>query len=1021
MTSTKILVTIITFISISINAQLLTQSDFDKLGAVAASHFNTSSTMLKSKFGEALLKTEFIGETDKSETKIGVTIGTLDPESIRSAGFEVNAVFDDFVTSRVKISDLTKLTAIKQVNYVSIGETLYPHNDVAVASTGASLIHAGYINGTTYTGSGVIVCIIDTGIDWEHLDFRDASTPTTSRILNIWDQTLTAGVGENPPSGVHSGNADFSGFTYGVEYTKSDIEDEIDGLPASFVRTEDTNGHGTHVAGTAAGNGASLSTNKYKGMAPETDIIVVKAGNGSFSSTNIKNGIAWAEAIADEAGKPVVINMSLGGHGNAHDGTSSQERAVDSFADAGKVAVISAGNEGSTSMHITGTISNASSVNISITVPSHTPNAGVGDDFFGFDLWHDTSADITVTVTSPNSQVYSRTTGTSGTSETSDGSIYIFNNTDSDYTNGDTRNYCFIDDYDSDPGVGVTNVNVAAGTWTINIQNNSGATRTYHGWLFTSNLGGSSATLTGGNSNYTVGSPGTATEAITVGSHVERWRWSDNTGSGYSGGTENSDDISTFSSIGPRRDAVQKPDITAHGDKVGSSTSQDYTPSSSRIAPGSKHHFNQGTSMSSPVVAGFVALLLQQNTSRTAAECKSLITGNADVDSYTGAVPNNTWGYGKLNGFEAMAKAVNSGFTVDRTSYIYDDWSNDNSTGIGASVMLGVKFTPSTSGTVTGLFFHTSTTVNFTGNMSLEIWSDNGSGLPDTKLGSTVSFSVDNILPFSWNYVNMSGAGVTATSATNYHAVLYFTSGTSLFIRHDNSNSGRNSINTGTWAAFTDGDLRIRPFVSTPSSSLPVELIAFNAIMNEGRVLLDWQTATEVNNYGFEIERTLSSLGNYENGQWENIGFVQGHGNSNSPKSYEFIDDNPPIGSLKYRLKQIDTDGSFQYYGQTSEVANGITNVENEQLPEDFQLSQNYPNPFNPRTKIEFAVPEDSRVKLVVYNSLGQLVTILVDQNMHAGYYNKYFDADALSSGMYIYRLVVNGKAFKTNKMVLLK
>ena len=125
----------------------------------------------------------------------------------------------------------------------------------------------------------IILCIIDTGIDWEHKDFRDPVDDSQSRILYIWDQTLIPQGGELSPAE--------DGLGYGVEYTQAQIENEIDGTPTGFVREQDTHGHGTHVTGTAAGNGASFTNLKYAGLAPQADIIVVKAGNGSFSEANI--------------------------------------------------------------------------------------------------------------------------------------------------------------------------------------------------------------------------------------------------------------------------------------------------------------------------------------------------------------------------------------------------------------------------------------------------------------------------------------------------------------------------------------------------------------------------------------------------------------------------------------------------------------------------------------------------------------------------------------------------------------
>ncbi len=208
--------------------------------------------------------------------------------------------------------------------------------------------------------------------------------------------------------------------------------------------------------------------------------------------------------------------------------------------------------------------------------------------------------------------------------------------------------------------------------------------------------------------------------------------------------------------------------------------------------------------------------------------------------------------------------------------------------------------------------------------------------------------------------------------------------------------------------------------------ALPVELICFNAVAADRTVHLNWLTATEVNNYGFEIERQNSEDGNQESdsAEWETIGFVQGHGNSNSPKSYEFIDEEPPAGNVEYRLKQIDTDGSYEYYSTTASVNNSITDVAEEQVPTEFSLSQNYPNPFNPSTTIRFGLPESGRVMLELYNMLGQSVEVLLDDYLPAGYQEVIVNGSEFSSGVYTYRISVKGerKSFiSTKKFVLMK
>jgi hypothetical protein len=183
-------------------------------------------------------------------------------------------------------------------------------------------------------------------------------------------------------------------------------------------------------------------------------------------------------------------------------------------------------------------------------------------------------------------------------------------------------------------------------------------------------------------------------------------------------------------------------------------------------------------------------------------------------------------------------------------------------------------------------------------------------------------------------------------------------------------------------------------------TNLPVELTSFTANLAGGGVLLKWTTATEVNNYGFEVEERVSGI-------WNKIGFVQGHGNSNSPKEYSFYDNSV---ALSYRLKQIDTDGGFEY--------SDVVDVNN--LSKEFSLDQNYPNPFNPSTFINFSLPENGLVILKVYDVLGREVATLINQEMVADYHTVEFDASQLTSGIYFYRIQVNNFT-SVKKMILMK
>ncbi len=199
--------------------------------------------------------------------------------------------------------------------------------------------------------------------------------------------------------------------------------------------------------------------------------------------------------------------------------------------------------------------------------------------------------------------------------------------------------------------------------------------------------------------------------------------------------------------------------------------------------------------------------------------------------------------------------------------------------------------------------------------------------------------------------------------------------------------------------------------------ALPVELVSFSAELTNEGVLLNWETATEVNNYGFNVEKKQAE------GDWLNISFVQGHGNTSSPKSYKFLDTNPPPGKLQYRLKQIDTDGSFAYYETITEVSNTITTVEEKQFPTEFSLSQNYPNPFNPVTTIKFSVPASSsnrNTTLKIYDLLGTEIAVLVNEKKAQGEYEVQFDAGSFASGVYFYQLV-NGNHISTKKLTVTK
>lgn len=229
----------------------------------------------------------------------------------------------------------------------------------------------------------------------------------------------------------------------------------------------------------------------------------------------------------------------------------------------------------------------------------------------------------------------------------------------------------------------------------------------------------------------------------------------------------------------------------------------------------------------------------------------------------------------------------------------------------------------------------------------------------------------------------------------------------------NNSTNGQDIINaigmrqgSQAYSILVDG---IR--VSTMWANLvPVELTSFSATTLNHTVTLNWTTASELNNLGFEIQRSNQEA------DFVTIGFLQGHGTTTETKNYRFVDANLENSNYTYRLKQVDFNGTFSY---SSEVSVEIS------APVQFELAQNFPNPFNPTTKINFNLAVDSKVSLKVFNVLGQEVATLINSNLVAGVNSINFDASELNSGVYLYRLEatgIDGSNFvNVKKMILTK
>jgi minor extracellular serine protease Vpr len=552
---------------------------------------------------------------------IDVIVFSNSVDDAKAIGIEPSSSYEKFFTAKVSREQLIALSNLPSTVYIQTPKLRYPNLDKSIVDMKVDKLHTGTGVDKIYKGQGVIVGIIDTGIDWKHLDFRSDSDTTKSRILFLRD------------------------LTTGNEFSQAQINNELDGTPANVVDEQDYSGHGTHVASIAAGDG-SASGGKYTGVAPEADLIIVKAGDDGFTTDNIIKGIAYIRQKADSLGKPFVINMSLGGHEGSHDGTSEEELAVESELNqkTGRQIVIAAGNEGADSIHADGIVAQSGTKQFQFTIPTYTPNSGAGNDYVVFSMWYNAGDNLTVSIKTPNNTTVTATSGQSQDTSTNQGRVNIYN-----ASNGvnpiNNAKECYIEIYDATVTV------PASGVWTLTV---TGSTVTQGGafdlWLAGSSMG--AEITTGATFTKLVGMPGTAEHSITVGAYASKWSWSSLAGNVGYGGTDRTNNYATFSSTGPTRDGRQKPDISAPGQAIAAAMSSTTTPTPAlvwQVAPAGKYVIEQGTSMASPHVAGLVALMLQAKPALTPAQIRSALQSTARVDAYVGTAPNTQWGYGKVD------------------------------------------------------------------------------------------------------------------------------------------------------------------------------------------------------------------------------------------------------------------------------------------------------------------------------------------------------------------------------------
>jgi photosystem II stability/assembly factor-like uncharacterized protein len=399
---------------------------------------------------------------------------------------------------------------------------------------------------------------------------------------------------------------------------------------------------------------------------------------------------------------------------------------------------------------------------------------------------------------------------------------------------------------------------------------------------------------------------------------------------------------------------------------------------------------------------------LQQNSGTT----YFTLSGVSFIDSLTGIVVG--YHFDGFNGYGIILKTTNGG----------TNWINQYQ---GNGPLFDVSFNDVNNAVVVGwgrVLRTTNGGENWLANTSA--WGD-GISFSDINNGTCAGWNAGSILKTTDGGINWlpqnsgTNQGLYGVSSIDENNITVVGDGGTILRTTDGGNnwnsqlSGTTSglkavyftdINTG-WVVGQSGTI-----LKTTNGGIPVELTSFLVTAKQNSVLLEWTTATEINNQGFEIER--QSIG----GEFEKIGYVAGSGTTTEPNEYSFTDNNVSSGTYTYRLKQIDFDGSFEY-SKIVEVEVGS--------PTEFSLSQNYPNPFNPTTSLQYTIGNRQFVTIRVYDLLGREIATLINEEKPAGNYEVEFNAanlpagrQDLPSGIYFYRIKA-GSYINTKKMVLLR
>ena len=576
----------------------------------------------------------------------------------------------DISCVKISLSKIRELAKVSEVKRIESSEyKLQPMNDQMVVNNHVLEVQNGFGLPQAYNGEGVVIGIIDEGIDFTHPDFRDEFGNT--RIKYLWDQAI---INTDP-------NTQPQPYGYGKEYVGSQIDTSTQHHDSPF-------GHGSHVAGIACGNG--LAVNNYKGVAPKADMIIVKSNLNQPDAeflTSLVEAVKYIFDKADQMGEPAVINISLGTYFGSHDAKDIQAQSIDNLIDAapGHVVVCSAGNAGTAPLHLGYELSTDTNFtwlqqsSNSIYIQAWGDSADFENANFSLDIQR-IRPDYSRLASLPFKNILSypdsvfTDTLWSGTNRLGVVQSYAQNFGD---------RYSFEYMIYPDSSVNINGTDTSRYFWKFRA---TGSGR-LDAWSYDMVFDNLPDSLTmpeitkykmPDTDQTIVSSFSCSDKVITVGSYINRNYYTNVNYAITRDTTLHVGELSTFSSHGPTRDGRIKPDITATGEWVLSCSTQAElnilaATEPDKVAAGKKHKRSSGTSMSSPVVAGIAALYLQKKPSANWQDVKNAIIGCAGRDQFTGSsLPDNNWGYGKVDGY-GVVKGCSIG--IDELQFTHVDLS----------------------------------------------------------------------------------------------------------------------------------------------------------------------------------------------------------------------------------------------------------------------------------------------------------------------------------------------------------